>query len=195
MKCVVIFVGLRTPCSTLVTSSLGAACQSPASWMPMPQRATLASKRQTLPLRPWTTCPPLPPHLNSAGEKPSVVSHHRAAPVLNLFYSCETPSSCSVSVLSDSVLGSDEEGFSEVFLPTDSDYDSSDALSPRELDLLYSPPQDLSQQALHSLGGSAPDVLQIHELRWLTCSEIIREQCELSKLSCELYTWMMSSVF
>lgn len=73
--------------------------------------------------------------------------------------------SCSVRVLPDSVLGSDEEGFSEVFLPTDSDYDSSDALSPRELDLLYSPPQDLSQQAVHSLGGSAPDVLQIHELR------------------------------
>lgn len=70
-------------------------------------------------------------------------------------------------VVSDSLLGSDEDGLSEVFLPTDSDYDSSDALSPRELDLLYSPPQDLSQQALHSLGGSAPDVLQIHELRCL----------------------------
>ncbi|GLD56664.1 ankyrin repeat and fibronectin type-III domain-containing protein 1, partial [Lates japonicus] len=66
--------------------------------------------------------------------------------------------------VSDSLLGSDEDGSSEVFLPTDSDYDSSDALSPRELDLLYSPPQDLSQQAVHSLGGSAPDVLQIHEL-------------------------------
>ncbi|XP_061732006.1 ankyrin repeat and fibronectin type-III domain-containing protein 1 isoform X1 [Nerophis ophidion] len=70
--------------------------------------------------------------------------------------------------ISDSLLCSDEDGFSEVFLPTDSDYDSSDALSPRELDLLYSPPQDLSQQALHSLGGSAPDVLQIHELRYTT---------------------------
>lgn len=65
----------------------------------------------------------------------------------------------------DSLLSSDEDGPSEVFLPTDSDYDSSDALSPRELDLLYSPPQDLAQQAVHSLGGSAPDVLQIHELR------------------------------
>ncbi|XP_033991625.1 ankyrin repeat and fibronectin type-III domain-containing protein 1-like [Trematomus bernacchii] len=41
---------------------------------------------------------------------------------------------------SDSLLGSDEDGSSEVFLPTDSDYDSSDALSPRDLDLLYSPP-------------------------------------------------------
>ncbi|XP_049419189.1 uncharacterized protein ankfn1 isoform X1 [Epinephelus fuscoguttatus] len=71
--------------------------------------------------------------------------------------------------ISDSLLGSDEDGSSEVFLPTDSDYDSSDALSPRELDLLYSPPQDLSQQALHSLGGSAPDVLQIHELRYSVC--------------------------
>lgn len=68
---------------------------------------------------------------------------------------------------SDSLLGSDEDGSSEVFLPADSDYDSSDALSPRDLDLLYSPPQDLSQQALHLLGGSAPDVLQIHELRWV----------------------------
>ncbi|XP_042252669.1 uncharacterized protein ankfn1 isoform X3 [Thunnus maccoyii] len=71
--------------------------------------------------------------------------------------------------ISDSLLGSDEDASSEVFLPTDSDYDSSDALSPRELDLLYSPPQDLSQQAVHSLGGSAPDVLQIHELRYSVC--------------------------
>ncbi|XP_044034197.1 uncharacterized protein ankfn1 isoform X2 [Siniperca chuatsi] len=74
-----------------------------------------------------------------------------------------------MKAISDSLLGSDEDGSSEVFLPTDSDYDSSDALSPRELDLLYSPPQDLSQQALHSLGGSAPDVLQIHELRYSVC--------------------------
>ncbi|XP_068585362.1 ankyrin repeat and fibronectin type-III domain-containing protein 1 isoform X2 [Cebidichthys violaceus] len=71
--------------------------------------------------------------------------------------------------VSDSLLGSDEDGSSEVFLPTDSDYDSSDALSPRDLDLLYSPAQDLSQQAVHSLGGSAPDVLQIHELRYSVC--------------------------
>ncbi|XP_062234780.1 ankyrin repeat and fibronectin type-III domain-containing protein 1 [Platichthys flesus] len=71
--------------------------------------------------------------------------------------------------ISDSLLGSDEDGSSEVFLPTDSDYDSSDALSPRELDLLYSPSRDLSQQAVHSLGGSAPDVLQIHELRYSVC--------------------------
>lgn len=77
--------------------------------------------------------------------------------------------SCEISGVnlcpSDSLLGSDEDGSSEVFLPTDSDYDSSEALSPRDLDLLYSPHQDLSQQAVHSLGGSAPDVLQIHELR------------------------------
>ncbi|XP_029933769.1 ankyrin repeat and fibronectin type-III domain-containing protein 1 isoform X4 [Myripristis murdjan] len=71
--------------------------------------------------------------------------------------------------VSDPQLGSDEDGSSEVFLPTDSDYDSSDALSPRELDLLYSPPQDFSQQAVHSLGGSAPDVLQIHEIRYSVC--------------------------
>ncbi|XP_051928332.1 uncharacterized protein ankfn1 isoform X1 [Hippocampus zosterae] len=77
-----------------------------------------------------------------------------------------SPELCGRKAISDSLLGSDEDASSEVFLPTDSDYDSSDALSPRELDLLYSPPQDLSQQAMHSLGGSAPDVLQIHELRY-----------------------------
>ncbi|KAM6951548.1 ankyrin repeat and fibronectin type-III domain-containing protein 1 [Aplochiton taeniatus] len=70
---------------------------------------------------------------------------------------------------SDSQLGSDEDGCSEVFLPTDSDYDSSNALSPHDLDLLYSPSQDLSQQAVHALGGSAPDVLQVHELRYSVC--------------------------
>lgn len=67
--------------------------------------------------------------------------------------------------LTDSLLGSDEDGSSEVFLPTDSDYDSGDPLSPREPDLFYSPGPDFSQQAVHSLGGSAPDVLQVNELR------------------------------
>ncbi|KAM9773622.1 ankyrin repeat and fibronectin type-III domain-containing protein 1 isoform 4-T4 [Syngnathus typhle] len=59
---------------------------------------------------------------------------------------------------SDSPPGWDEDTSSEVFLPTDSDYDSSDALSPREA-------EPLSSQALRSLGGSAPDVLHILELR------------------------------
>ncbi|KAF0025339.1 hypothetical protein F2P81_022220 [Scophthalmus maximus] len=84
---------------------------------------------------------------------------------------------------------SDEEGSSEVFLTTDSDYDSSRAQSPRELDLL--PPSPLSSSApleprgyLRSdgsgsgggmcLGGggrgggaldSTPDVLQASELQ------------------------------
>ncbi|XP_072847038.2 ankyrin repeat and fibronectin type-III domain-containing protein 1 [Pogona vitticeps] len=65
----------------------------------------------------------------------------------------------------DSQPYSDEEGCSEVFLPTDSDYDSSDALSPRELDLVYSSSQDISHQAVSCLSGSAPDVLQIHDLK------------------------------
>ncbi|XP_068610755.1 ankyrin repeat and fibronectin type-III domain-containing protein 1 [Brachionichthys hirsutus] len=81
---------------------------------------------------------------------------------------------------------SDEEGSSEVFLTTDSDYDSSRAQSPRELDLL--PPSPLSSSAeprgflrsdgsnsggVVSLGGvgrgggalrdSTPDVLQASE--------------------------------
>uniref|UniRef100_A0A8C1H6Q0 Ankyrin repeat and fibronectin type III domain containing 1a n=1 Tax=Cyprinus carpio carpio TaxID=630221 RepID=A0A8C1H6Q0_CYPCA len=71
--------------------------------------------------------------------------------------------------------GSDEEGCSEVFLPTDSDYDSSDALSPRDLDLVYSSAQDLSHQAVHILSGSAPDVLQMHDLKYSACSKSILE--------------------
>ncbi|XP_071429952.1 ankyrin repeat and fibronectin type-III domain-containing protein 1 isoform X1 [Pithys albifrons albifrons] len=67
--------------------------------------------------------------------------------------------------VSDSQPCSDEEGCSEVFLPTDSDYDSSDALSPRELDLIYSSSQDISQQTSSGLGGSAPDVLQAHDMK------------------------------
>uniref|UniRef100_A0A8C6VIC0 Ankyrin repeat and fibronectin type III domain containing 1 n=1 Tax=Naja naja TaxID=35670 RepID=A0A8C6VIC0_NAJNA len=65
----------------------------------------------------------------------------------------------------DSQPYSDEEGCSEVFLPTDSDYDSSDALSPRELDLVYSSSQDISHQAVSCLSGSAPDVLQVHDIK------------------------------
>ncbi|KAM6474336.1 ankyrin repeat and fibronectin type-III domain-containing protein 1 isoform 1-T1 [Liasis olivaceus] len=67
--------------------------------------------------------------------------------------------------VSDSQPYSDEEGCSEVFLPTDSDYDSSDALSPRELDLVYSSSQDISHQAVSCLSGSAPDVLHVHDIK------------------------------
>ncbi|KAG5854305.1 hypothetical protein ANANG_G00036390 [Anguilla anguilla] len=71
--------------------------------------------------------------------------------------------------MSDSQPGSDEEGCSEVFLPTDSDYDSSDALSPRDLDLVYSSSQDISQQAACALSGSAPDVLHMHDVKYSVC--------------------------
>ncbi|MGH0153659.1 UNVERIFIED_CONTAM: hypothetical protein FKN15_025448 [Acipenser sinensis] len=57
---------------------------------------------------------------------------------------------------------------------SDSDYDSSDALSPRELDLVYSSSQDISQQVLSGLSGSAPDVLQVHDLKSPLSP---REQC------------------
>ncbi|KAG5203839.1 hypothetical protein JEQ12_003422 [Ovis aries] len=60
---------------------------------------------------------------------------------------------------------SDEEGCSEVFLPTDSDYDSSDALSPRDLDLVYLSSHDIAQQSRNGLSGSAPDVLQVHDMK------------------------------
>ncbi|XP_039595314.1 ankyrin repeat and fibronectin type-III domain-containing protein 1 [Polypterus senegalus] len=89
--------------------------------------------------------------------------------------------------VSDSQPGSDEEGCSEVFLPTDSDYDSSDALSPRELDLVYSSSQDISQQAVSGLSGSAPDVLQAHDLKnTLSLKEDIRlsSGCEAEIETC-----------
>ncbi|XP_067860654.1 ankyrin repeat and fibronectin type-III domain-containing protein 1 [Heptranchias perlo] len=60
---------------------------------------------------------------------------------------------------------SEDEGCSEVFLPTDSDYDSSEALSPRDLDLLHSSASDLGQRVGSGLSGSAPDVLQVHQLQ------------------------------
>ncbi|XP_062467999.1 ankyrin repeat and fibronectin type-III domain-containing protein 1-like isoform X3 [Pezoporus occidentalis] len=68
---------------------------------------------------------------------------------------------------SDSHGLSDEEGSSEVFLATDSDYDSSRAQSPKELDLVYSSlgPDCCGRRAAHTLQDSAPDVLQNHELK------------------------------
>ncbi|KAG9349907.1 hypothetical protein JZ751_026260 [Albula glossodonta] len=72
---------------------------------------------------------------------------------------------------------SDEEGSSEVFLTTDSDYDSSRAQSPRELDLLPSSPCSSAAESggfhregvggsgggLGALRDSTPDVLQASE--------------------------------
>ncbi|KAM7091834.1 ankyrin repeat and fibronectin type-III domain-containing protein 1-like isoform 2-T2 [Ciconia maguari] len=68
---------------------------------------------------------------------------------------------------SDSHGLSDEEGSSEVFLATDSDYDSSRAQSPKELDLVYSSsgPECCSRRVARKLRDSAPDVLQTHELK------------------------------
>ncbi|KAL9835592.1 LOW QUALITY PROTEIN: ankyrin repeat and fibronectin type-III domain-containing protein 1-like [Geothlypis trichas] len=68
---------------------------------------------------------------------------------------------------SDSHGLSDEEGSSEVFLATDSDYDSSRAQSPKELDLVCSTsgPECCSRRAARTLRDSAPDVLQSHELQ------------------------------
>ncbi|XP_073218999.1 ankyrin repeat and fibronectin type-III domain-containing protein 1-like isoform X5 [Lepidochelys kempii] len=61
---------------------------------------------------------------------------------------------------------SDEEGSSEVFLATDSDYDSSRAQSPKELDLVYSSgPECCGRKIARTLRDSAPDVLQSHELK------------------------------
>ncbi|MGH0117117.1 UNVERIFIED_CONTAM: hypothetical protein FKN15_030962 [Acipenser sinensis] len=66
---------------------------------------------------------------------------------------------------------SDEEGSSEVFLATDSDYDSSRAQSPRDLDLISSSPSSSSMEpgcpriGSRGLRDSAPDVLLAHELQ------------------------------
>lgn len=166
MRCAAISVGSPTPCSTLATRSPTVVSPSPAWWTPKLQTVTPARTRVTPHLQRWNTWPRPPPPPNMIGGKLSVVSCYRSLFVFNLF--SFLPREANLTTLpSDSLLGSDEDGSSEVFLPADSDYDSSDALSPRDLDLLYSPPQDLSQQALHLLGGSAPDVLQIHELRWV----------------------------
>ncbi|XP_056406576.1 ankyrin repeat and fibronectin type-III domain-containing protein 1 isoform X2 [Hyla sarda] len=92
---------------------------------------------------------------------------------------------------SDSQTCSDEEGCSEVFLPTDSDYDSSDALSPRELDLVYSSSQDISQQAVSGLSGSAPDVLQVHDMK--PCLTL-KEECSALDPNTELCTRYMENL-
>ncbi|XP_072337409.1 ankyrin repeat and fibronectin type-III domain-containing protein 1-like isoform X2 [Scyliorhinus torazame] len=60
---------------------------------------------------------------------------------------------------------SDEEGSSEVFLATDSDYDSSRAQSPKEVDLICSSAPDCNRRPSHNLRDNAPDVLQAHELK------------------------------
>jgi len=77
------------------------------------------------------------------------------------------PLSASLMCLSDLHGLSDEEGSSEVFLATDSDYDSSRAQSPKELDLVYSStgPECCSRRVARTLRDSAPDVLQTHELK------------------------------
>ncbi|XP_069840059.1 ankyrin repeat and fibronectin type-III domain-containing protein 1-like isoform X4 [Dendropsophus ebraccatus] len=72
------------------------------------------------------------------------------------------------SPLLDSHGVSDEEGSSEVFLATDSDYDSSRAQSPKELDLVYSSGQECGRRTIRSFRDGTPDVLQTHEPKVLT---------------------------
>ncbi|XP_041433496.1 ankyrin repeat and fibronectin type-III domain-containing protein 1 isoform X2 [Xenopus laevis] len=71
------------------------------------------------------------------------------------------------SPLLDSHGVSDEEGSSEVFLATDSDYDSSRAQSPKELDLVYSSGQECGRRNLRSFRDGTPDVLQTHDSKVL----------------------------
>ncbi|XP_077305351.1 ankyrin repeat and fibronectin type-III domain-containing protein 1-like isoform X1 [Lithobates pipiens] len=72
------------------------------------------------------------------------------------------------SPLLDSHGISDEEGSSEVFLATDSDYDSSRAQSPKELDLVYPSGQECSRRNIRSFRDGTPDVLQTHEPKVMT---------------------------
>lgn len=72
------------------------------------------------------------------------------------------------SPLLDSHGVSDEEGSSEVFLATDSDYDSSRAQSPKELDLVYPSGQECSRRNMRSFRDGTPDVLQSHEPKAMT---------------------------
>uniref|UniRef100_A0A8C3E9T8 Ankyrin repeat and fibronectin type III domain containing 1 n=1 Tax=Corvus moneduloides TaxID=1196302 RepID=A0A8C3E9T8_CORMO len=96
--------------------------------------------------------------------------------------------------VNDSQPCSDEEGCSEVFLPTDSDYDSSDALSPRELDLIYSSSQNISQQAGSGLSGSAPNVLQVHDMKPCLALREGLTECGTLDTSAERCTEQMSSL-
>ncbi|XP_059804129.1 ankyrin repeat and fibronectin type-III domain-containing protein 1 [Hypanus sabinus] len=59
--------------------------------------------------------------------------------------------------------GSDDDSSSDVFLPTDSDCDSGETLSPREPDLLTVTSRHFSQRPAHRLNGIAPDILRLRE--------------------------------
>ncbi|KAM4631720.1 ankyrin repeat and fibronectin type-III domain-containing protein 1-like isoform 2-T2 [Discoglossus pictus] len=95
---------------------------------------------------------------NYLKEKPQSTSSH-----LDYFPSPSPSPETSRKLNTDSHGVSDEEGSSEVFLATDSDYDSSRAQSPKELDLVYSSGQDCGRRALRSFRDGTPDVLQSHE--------------------------------
>ncbi|XP_078082022.1 ankyrin repeat and fibronectin type-III domain-containing protein 1-like [Mustelus asterias] len=100
-------------------------------------------------------------------EKNNSTSSHMDY-LLSPFPSPENPRG---SAVCDSQCCSDDDCCSEVFLPTDSDYDSSEALSPRDQDLLYYPGPEFRQQIGYCLSGSAPDVLQVHELQLKECEQ------------------------
>ncbi|XP_043571174.1 uncharacterized protein LOC122562364 [Chiloscyllium plagiosum] len=90
-------------------------------------------------------------------EKDSTSSHLDDPPSQS-----SSPENQQRKVQSGSQPCSDDDACSEVFLPTDSDYDSSDPLSPREL---QSSPAPFRNPGSCRLSGSAPDVLQVNELR------------------------------
>ncbi|XP_078519138.1 ankyrin repeat and fibronectin type-III domain-containing protein 1-like isoform X1 [Lissotriton helveticus] len=96
----------------------------------------------------------------SLKEKPQSTSSH-----LDYLPSPNPSPETSRKLNSDSHGISDEEGSSEVFLATDSDYDSSRAQSPKELDLVYPSGPECGRRNLRSLRDSTPDVLQTHEPR------------------------------
>lgn len=159
------------PCSTPATSSPRGGYLwpglliSPGTWF----------QRSPVPPRPsWTTCPP-PCHRRRRAASLTPVRPSEQAGV------CETadllefglvwfPAQKQQLLCPAELHGlSDEEGSSEVFLTTDSDYDSSRAQSPRELDLLPSSPcssaaepRPFQHEAFGggALRGSTPDVLQ-----------------------------------
>nr|XP_020847623.1 ankyrin repeat and fibronectin type-III domain-containing protein 1 isoform X4 [Phascolarctos cinereus] len=111
------------------------------------------------------TCLPIMKLIDSSNEQNEKKVNSTSSPIDCLPSPSPSPETQRRKAVSDSQPCSDEEGCSEVFLPTDSDYDSSDALSPRELDLVYMSSHDISHQAMSGMSGSAPDVLQVHDMK------------------------------
>ncbi|XP_075422530.1 ankyrin repeat and fibronectin type-III domain-containing protein 1-like [Ascaphus truei] len=106
---------------------------------------------------------PLTWFLDGSGEVLLKEKPHSSSSRLDYFPSPTPSPETNRKLNTDSHGVSDEEGSSEVFLATDSDYDSSRAQSPKELDLVYSSGQECGRRTHRTFRDGTPDVLQTHE--------------------------------